>query len=134
MDKPCSGCDGEGRRRGTRKLEIRIPAGIETGSRLRLAGEGDAGGRGGPAGDLYVVLTVAEDEVFEREGDDVVLPLDVPFPTLVLGGEFEFRRSRRRRRSRSRAARRPARRSACAAGGSAGSGGAAGETSSCASA
>jgi molecular chaperone DnaJ len=90
VDKPCSGCDGQGRRRGTRSLEIRIPAGIETGSRLRLAGEGDAGGRGGPAGDLYVVLTVAEDEVFEREGDDVVLPLEVPFPTLVLGGELEI--------------------------------------------
>ena len=87
VDKPCAGCGGQGRRRGTRSIEIRIPAGIETGSRLRLAGEGDAGGRGGPAGDLYVVLTVAEDAVFEREGDDVVLRLDVAFPTLVLGGE-----------------------------------------------
>jgi molecular chaperone DnaJ len=87
VDKPCSGCGGEGRRRGTRTLEIRIPAGIETGSRLRLAGEGDAGGRGGEAGDLYIVLTVADDDVFAREGDDVVLRLDVPFPTLVLGGE-----------------------------------------------
>jgi molecular chaperone DnaJ len=87
VDKPCADCGGEGRRRGTRTIEIRIPAGIETGSRLRLSGEGDAGGRGGPAGDLYVVLTVAQDAVFEREGDDVVLRLDVAFPTLVLGGE-----------------------------------------------
>ena len=87
LDKPCRQCGGEGRRRGTRKLGIRIPAGVETGSRLRLAGEGDAGAGGGSAGDLYVVLTIAQHEVFHREGDDVVLALDLPFPTLVLGGE-----------------------------------------------
>jgi len=87
IERPCRECRGEGRRRRSRKLEIRIPAGVETGSRLRLAGEGDAGPSGGPAGDLYVVATVAPDEVFEREGDDLVLRLTVPFPTLVLGGE-----------------------------------------------
>lgn len=88
IDKPCRACGGEGRRRGSRKIEIRIPAGVETGSRLRLAGEGDAGANGGPPGDLYVVLTIAEHEIFEREGDDVVLRMDLPFPTLVLGGEI----------------------------------------------
>ena len=88
IDKPCTACRGEGRRRGSQKLEIRIPAGVETGTRLRLAGEGDAGPNGGPAGDLYVVLTVADHELFAREGDDVVLPLEIPFPTLVLGGEM----------------------------------------------
>ncbi|HMF07495.1 MAG TPA: molecular chaperone DnaJ [Thermoanaerobaculia bacterium] len=87
IEKPCKACHGEGRLRASRKLEIRIPAGVETGSRLRLTGEGDAGPRGGPAGDLYVVLTVQADEVFEREEDDVVLKLNLPFPTLVLGGE-----------------------------------------------
>jgi len=87
VERPCKSCGGEGRRRGSKKLEIRIPAGVETGSRLRLAGEGDAGPSGGPPGDLYVVLTVAPDEVFEREGDDLVLRLHLPFPTLVLGGE-----------------------------------------------
>ena len=87
LEKPCRGCGGEGRRRASHKVEVRIPAGIETGSRLRLQGEGDAGRNGGPPGDLYVVLTVASDEVFEREGDDVVLLLELPFPTLVLGGE-----------------------------------------------
>ena len=89
VDHPCARCQGEGRQRQSRKLEIRIPAGVETGSRLRLAGEGDAGPGGGRPGDLYVVLTVAEDEVFDRDGDDIVLNLDLPFPTLVLGGEVE---------------------------------------------
>lgn len=89
IDRPCKECRGEGRRRGSRKLEIRIPAGVESGSRLRLAGEGDAGSAGGPAGDLYVVLTIAPDEIFERDGDDLVLLLKLPFPTLVLGGEVE---------------------------------------------
>lgn len=87
IDHPCRTCSGEGRRRAKKDLSIRIPGGVESGSRLRLTGEGDAGPNGGPAGDLYVVLTVAEDEVFERDGDDVVVRLDLPFPTLVLGGE-----------------------------------------------
>ncbi|HSS44124.1 MAG TPA: DnaJ C-terminal domain-containing protein, partial [Thermoanaerobaculia bacterium] len=87
VEKPCGQCRREGRRRGTRRLEIRVPAGVETGSRLRLQGEGDAGRNGAPAGDLYVVLSVAPDEIFEREGDELVLHLDLPFPTLVLGGE-----------------------------------------------
>jgi molecular chaperone DnaJ len=90
IETPCSDCRGEGRKRASAKLDIRIPSGVETGSRLRLAGEGDAGVAGGPAGDLYVVLTVTDDEVFDREGDDVVLRLDLPFPTLVLGGEVEI--------------------------------------------
>ena len=87
IQKPCAACRGEGRRRAKKELTVRIPAGVESNSRLRLTGEGDAGPRGGPPGDLYVVLTVAEDEVFAREGDDVVVSLELPFPTLVLGGE-----------------------------------------------
>jgi molecular chaperone DnaJ len=90
IERPCADCHGEGRRRASHKLEIRIPAGVESGSRLRLAGEGDVGPKGGPPGDLYVVLTVAEDEIFQREGDDAILYLDLPFPTLVLGGEVEI--------------------------------------------
>lgn len=87
IEKPCKVCRGEGRGRGRKNLTIKIPAGVESGSRLRLTGEGDAGPNGGPAGDLYVVLTVAEHEAFTRDGDDVVVRLDLPFPTLVLGGE-----------------------------------------------
>lgn len=89
IESPCRECGGEGRRRARKELTVRIPAGVESGSRLRLTGEGDAGPNGGPAGDLYVVLTVAEDDVFAREGDDVVLNLDLPYPTLVLGGSVE---------------------------------------------
>jgi len=89
IESPCRDCGGEGRRRGRKELTVRIPAGVESGSRLRMTGEGDAGPNGGPAGDLYVVLTVAEDEVFEREDDDVVVRLDLPFPTLALGGAVE---------------------------------------------
>ncbi len=87
IEKPCPECRGEGRRRAKKDMTIRIPAGVESNSRLRLTGEGDAGPNGGPAGDLYVVLTVAEDDIFSREGDDVVVSLEIPFPTLVLGGE-----------------------------------------------
>jgi molecular chaperone DnaJ len=87
IEKKCAECQGEGRRRATRRLEIRVPGGVETGSRLRLAGEGDVGPAGGPSGDLYVVITVLDDEVFRREGDDVVLRLDLPYPSLVLGAE-----------------------------------------------
>jgi molecular chaperone DnaJ len=88
IEKACRACRGEGRQRASRKLQIRVPAGVETGSRLRLTGEGDVGPNGGPAGDLYVVLTVLAHEVFEREGDDVLLKLDLPYPTLVLGGQL----------------------------------------------
>jgi molecular chaperone DnaJ len=87
IENKCPTCHGEGRKRTTRRLEIRVPAGVETGSRLRLAGEGDVGPSGGPSGDLYVVITVLDHESFIREGDDIVLRVDLPFPTLVLGGE-----------------------------------------------
>jgi molecular chaperone DnaJ len=89
IEKPCAVCRGEGRTRGKKELSLKIPAGVETGSRLRLTGEGDAGPRGGPAGDLYVVLSVAQDDRFTREGDDIVVRLELPFPTLVFGGEVE---------------------------------------------
>ena len=89
IEKPCKACGGAGRRRGKKEISLRIPAGVETGSRLRLTGEGDAGPNGGPAGDFYVVLTVAPHDIFAREGDDIVVRLELPFPTLVLGGEVD---------------------------------------------
>ena len=89
IETPCADCGGEGRRRAKKDLTLKIPAGVESGSRLRLTGEGDVGPNGGPAGDLYVVLTVADDDIFARHGDDIVVRLDLPFPTLVLGGEVD---------------------------------------------
>ncbi|MGH9442784.1 MAG: molecular chaperone DnaJ [Thermoanaerobaculia bacterium] len=89
IEKPCPECRGEGRVPAERTLTIRVPGGVETGSRLRLSGEGNAALRGGSAGDLYVVLAVAEHDIFHREGDDVVVEMELPFPVFVLGGEIE---------------------------------------------
>jgi molecular chaperone DnaJ len=86
IEKPCPTCRGEGRTRAEHRLTVRVPGGVESGSRLRMTGEGDAGANGTPAGDLYVVITVAEHDIFHREGDDVIVDLSLPYPTLVLGG------------------------------------------------
>ena len=86
LKDPCHDCQGEGRTLRERALTIAIPAGVDTGARLRLTGEGNHGRAGGPAGDLYVVLSVEAHEQFRREGYDVVLTWAVPYPVAVLGG------------------------------------------------
>ncbi len=86
MDKPCSKCRGDGRVNKQKTIEIHIPAGVDTGARLRVSGEGEPGARGGPSGDLYVVLHVGEHEFFQREGNDIILDLPLDFPTAALGG------------------------------------------------
>lgn len=83
---PCHECKGEGRTLRERSLTIAIPAGVDTGARLRLSGEGNHGRAGGHPGDLYVVLAVETHELFRREGYDVVLAWAVPYPVAVLGG------------------------------------------------
>jgi molecular chaperone DnaJ len=88
--KPCSTCKGAGRVQKERKLTVRVPAGIATGQRLRLTGEGEAGGPGGPAGDLYVVIHVQEHPFFQRDGNDLYCELPLNFPTLALGGEIRI--------------------------------------------
>ncbi len=85
---PCATCHGEGHIEQQRKLSVKIPPGISSGQRLRLQGEGEGGTRGGPAGDLYVVIFVQEDERFTRDGNDLQVEADVPFTTLALGGEI----------------------------------------------
>jgi molecular chaperone DnaJ len=85
---PCATCRGEGHVEQHRKLSVKIPPGISSGQRLRLQGEGEGGTRGGPAGDLYVVIFVQEDERFTRDGNDLHAEADVPFTTLALGGEI----------------------------------------------
>jgi molecular chaperone DnaJ len=86
--KPCQACRGAGRVGRERKITVKIPAGIATGQRLRLYGEGEHGTAGGPAGDLYVVIHVQEHPLFHREGDDLYCELPIAFPTLALGGEM----------------------------------------------
>lgn len=89
VSDPCGNCSGEGRAQKTSRIKIRIPAGVEDGTRLRSTGNGDAGVRGGAAGDLYVFLHVKEHDVFEREGNDLFCEVPVPFSTAALGGELE---------------------------------------------
>src|SRR5438105_4012568 len=89
IEKPCRTCRGTGRRELTSKIKIRIPAGVDTGSRLRSAGNGEAGVRGGPSGDLYVVLHVKSHAIFQREGDDLLCEVPVSFVQAALGAEIE---------------------------------------------
>ncbi len=86
---PCASCRGAGRVTQERKITVKIPAGIATGQRLRLVGEGEHGSAGGPPGDLYVVMHVADHAVFRREDDDLFAEIPVQFTTLALGGQVE---------------------------------------------
>ena len=89
IKNPCKVCSGAGRVQKERRLNVNIPAGVETGTRIRLAGEGEAGMGGGPAGDLYIFIEVAEHPIFEREGADLRCLIPVPMTTAALGGEIE---------------------------------------------
>ncbi|MET0623034.1 MAG: molecular chaperone DnaJ [Pyrinomonadaceae bacterium] len=84
---PCESCKGAGRVEREKQIEVKIPAGVETGSRLRLAGEGEAGAQNGPAGDLYVVIHVKEHETFERQGNNLYASVPVTFAQAALGAE-----------------------------------------------
>ncbi len=85
----CHNCDGTGVVANAKRIEVKIPPGVKTGSRVRVAGEGRAGANGGPAGDLYLVVTVLAHERFERKGDDLYTEVTVPYVDAVLGGEVE---------------------------------------------
>jgi molecular chaperone DnaJ len=89
LEKPCKKCAGYGKHERTSKIKLRIPAGVEAGSRLRSSGNGEAGVRGGPTGDLYVFLQVKEHEIFHREGDDLLCEVPVSFIQATLGAEIE---------------------------------------------
>lgn len=89
ITKPCRECRGSGRQKQKRRIALRIPAGVETGSRLRLAGRGEGGVRGGQPGDLYVILHVKPHVLFQREGSDLYCEIPVPFHIAVLGGDVE---------------------------------------------
>ena len=86
---PCEDCHGHGQVRKERVLQVRIPAGVDDGARIRLAGEGDAGARGGSRGDLYIFLSVRPHELFDRDGLDLLCTVPVPMYVAALGGDIE---------------------------------------------
>jgi len=88
VEKPCRQCDGEGRVEKASRIKLKIPAGIAAGSRLRSSGNGEAGIRGGPHGDLYVVIHIKEHKVFQRDEDNLFCELPIPFSVAALGGEL----------------------------------------------
>ncbi len=89
IKNPCKSCQGQGRVQKDRALSVNIPAGVETGTRIRLAGEGEAGMRGGPAGDLYIFIEVAKHELFEREETNLFCRVPVSMTKAALGGDIE---------------------------------------------
>ena len=86
---PCNSCHGQGRKQKTKTLNVKIPAGVDTGDRIRLSGEGEAGEQGAPAGDLYVQVHVKEHNIFERDGNNLYCEVPVSFSMAALGGEVE---------------------------------------------
>jgi molecular chaperone DnaJ len=88
IEKPCRTCDGEGRAENTSRIKLKIPAGIADGSRLRSSGNGEAGIRGGQAGDLYVVIHIKEHAIFQREDDNLYCEVPISFTLASLGGEI----------------------------------------------
>ncbi|HEX5400239.1 MAG TPA: molecular chaperone DnaJ [Verrucomicrobiae bacterium] len=89
LEKPCKSCHGEGRRERSSKIKLRIPAGVDGGSRLRSSSNGEAGIHGGPPGDLYVMLHLKPHEIFQRDGDDLLCEVPVSFVQAALGAEIE---------------------------------------------
>ncbi|MBN2711858.1 MAG: molecular chaperone DnaJ [Planctomycetes bacterium] len=89
IDKPCTDCSGSGRKEKTVRIKVNIPAGVEDGTRLRIADEGEPGPSGGPRGDLYCYIFVEEHEFFQRHGDDVVCEVPVTFAQAALGTDVE---------------------------------------------
>jgi len=86
---PCNSCGGEGKIQETKDLSVKIPAGVDTGDRIRLSGEGEPGQRGGPPGDLYVQIMVREHPIFTRDGEHLRANMPISFVTAALGGEME---------------------------------------------
>jgi len=83
----CESCGGAGKKQAAEHIRVKIPAGVETGSKIRVAGKGEAGSEGGPPGDLYIIVKTAADDRFKRQGDDLVTTLRIPLADALLGGE-----------------------------------------------
>ena len=89
IQDPCHDCHGQGVVQEHKTLSVKVPAGVNTGDRIRLAGEGEAGSRGAPAGDLYVEVAVKRHDVFTRDGNNLFADVPISFTTACLGGELE---------------------------------------------
>jgi molecular chaperone DnaJ len=89
IKSPCPSCHGQGRVEKSKTLEVKIPAGVDVGDRIRLSGEGEAGANGGPTGDLYVEVAVRKHKIFERDGADLYCEMPISFADAALGGELE---------------------------------------------
>ena len=89
LDKPCRKCHGAGRSEQSTRIKLKIPPGVDTGARLRSSGNGEGGQRGGPSGDLYVVLHVKPHAIFQREGDDLIYEMPISFVQAALGADIE---------------------------------------------
>ncbi|HWJ02543.1 MAG TPA: molecular chaperone DnaJ [Verrucomicrobiae bacterium] len=89
IEKPCPDCGGVGTVRKVRKIHVAIPAGVDTGSRVRVTGEGEPGERNGPHGDLYIYIKIKPHKFFHREGNDVITEMNISFPQAALGDEIE---------------------------------------------
>ena len=89
IENPCANCSGSGRVRKEKTLSCNIPAGVEDGTRIRLAGEGEAGARGAPPGDLYIFVAVSAHRIFDRDGDNIFCRVPIPMTTAALGGAVE---------------------------------------------
>lgn len=89
ISDPCKSCDGEGRMMTNRSIDVRIPPGVDEGMRLRVSGEGEAGEKGAPAGDLYVEIHLKGHSIFSRDGDDLLVEMPISFGTACLGGELD---------------------------------------------
>jgi molecular chaperone DnaJ len=89
IESPCETCNGTGKVRKTKTIEVNIPKGVETGLRLKMTGEGEAGSPGAPPGDLYIVLHVKPHEFFERMGDDIVCEIPISFAQAALGDSIQ---------------------------------------------
>jgi len=89
LESPCKACRGTGKRKSTKSIQLKIPPGVETGSRLRLRGKGEEGTFGGPRGDLYVFIYIEPHEFFERDGIDIVCRIPIPMTRAVLGGTID---------------------------------------------
>ena len=89
IEDPCTDCHGRGRKRENKTLEIKIPAGVNDGDRIRLSGEGEAGVNGGPSGDLYVQISLKQHELFTRDGDDLHCEIPITMTTAALGGDID---------------------------------------------